>query len=101
MSGQPMTMIDATGNEFVVTSYDEASRVMASFQDKAQRLATILNGDLEMAKKLMPEALKLQRRYDENVRVYQYFVAHADIRNTAAAMTHIAEQTKALREKSG
>lgn len=96
MNDQPKIMTDADGREVTVNSYGDALRVMASFHDVAERLAPILYGNLESASKFMPQALTLQDRFHSNLEIYQHFAAHAEIRDTAAAMVDIANQTKPL-----
>lgn len=96
MSDQPKDMTDANGRVVAVNSYEDALRVMASFNEVANRLAPILYGNLESASKFMPQALTLRNRFYENIEVYQHFAAHAEIRSTAAELTEIAKQTKAL-----
>ena len=96
MSDQPKIMTDADGREVSVNSYEDALRVMASFHEVAARLAPILYGNLESARKYMLVALQLRKRFHENLEIYQHFAAYAEIRSTAAELTDIANQTRAL-----
>ena len=96
MSDQPKTMTDVDGRKVAVNSYEDALRVMASFNELAERLAPILYGNLESASKYMPVALSLRNRFHENLEIYQHLAAQAEIRRTAAELTDIAKQTKAL-----
>lgn len=100
MNSQALTMTDVDGRPITVTSYEEASKVMGLFHEASRRYAEKLRGDITSARQLLPHAQILERHFNENVKIYQHFAALADIRSAAAAMAHIAEQTKALHDKA-
>lgn len=100
MTTQPLTMTDALGRQVPVTSYEQARKVMASFHEVARQHAAGLSSDLTTARQVLPQAQQLQSQFDENLKIYQHFAAQADIESTAAAMNHIAEQTKGLSDGS-
>ncbi|MCV0382829.1 MAG: hypothetical protein K5799_05135 [Erythrobacter sp.] len=101
MSIQPRTMIDVHGNPITVNSYEEAKKLMGGYHNEARKYATALASDMETACRLQPQAQNLQRRFDNNVKIFEYFAAQAEISSIAAAMTSIAEQTKGLSDDPG
>lgn len=89
-------MIDVDGNLIAVKSYEEAKKLMGAYHNRARQYAEALNSDMEKARRLQPQAQNLRRCYDNNVKIYEFFAARAEIESTGAAMTHIAEQTRGL-----
>lgn len=96
MSDEPKIMTTVRGEMVSVSSYKEARQIMAAYHDLARNYARVLAEDPASAHRHLRIAHDMERAYDENLEVYQHFMAQADIERAIAVMLQIAEQTKTL-----